>query len=83
MSHLQVAIARTSLEKMLKSNSFEITCLWHIGEMLGINPRQTYAYKMLQPLHCVPYADMPPEVREAIPQLIRDCFGGLTLRLLP
>jgi hypothetical protein len=76
MSHLQVAIARTALEKMLSSNSFSICTLDSIGEMLGVNPRQTKAYKMLAPLHCIDYSRMPAEVREAIPGLIRDAFSG-------
>ena len=29
---------------------------------------------MLQPLHCVDYASMPPMLREAIPHLVNECL---------
>jgi len=76
MSHLQVTIARVALEKMLTGASFSICTITDIGEMLHINPRGTQAFKMLKPLHCMDYSDMPAEVREAIPGLIRDAFAG-------
>lgn len=76
MSHLQVTIARVALEKMLTGASFSICTITDIGEMLGVNPRGTQAFKMLKPLHCMDYTLMPAEVREAIPGLVRDAFAG-------
>ena len=76
MSHLQVAIAKTAIEKMLGGAHFSISTIQSVSDMLGINCRQTHAYRMLAPLHCIDYADMPYEVRDAIPGLIRDAFGG-------
>jgi hypothetical protein len=76
VSHLQVTIASVALKKMLTGASFSICTITDIGEMLHINPRGTQAFKMLKPLHCMDYSDMPAEVREAIPGLIRDAFAG-------
>jgi hypothetical protein len=76
MSHLQVQIAKVAIEKMLAGGHFSISTLHAVGDMLGVNPRQTLAYRMLAPLHCVDYVDMPSDVREAIPGLIRDAFDG-------
>lgn len=82
MSHLSVAIASTAIKNMLEAKTFSICAIRDVGQMLGINPEHTQAYKMLQPLHCIAYANMPSEVVEAIPQLIRDCYGGLTFKLI-
>ena len=33
------------------------------------------AYDMLRALHCVDYAKMPPNVRAALPELLREVLG--------
>jgi hypothetical protein len=76
MSQVQVTIAQIALKKMLSGASFSICTITDIGEMLGVDPRGTQAFKMLKPLHCMEYTLMPAEVREAIPGLIRDAFAG-------
>ena len=75
MSHLQVQIAKTAIENMLSKKYFDICAIDKVGTLLRRHPAGL-AYDMLSALHCVHYAEMPAEVREAIPGLIRDAFGG-------
>lgn len=45
-------------------------------------PHTGEAYKLLNPLHCVDYAAMSPELRERIPALVAEALqGGDTSRL--
>jgi len=75
MSHLQVQIAKTAIEHMLGKKHFDICAIDKVGKLLRLRP-EGLAYDMLSALHCVDYADMPVDVRTAIPGLIRDAFGG-------
>jgi hypothetical protein len=38
----------------------------------------TPAYSQLHALHCMDYADMPKELQERIPHLVRECLAGQT-----
>ena len=65
----------TSLSSMMRSRYFSITTLDHCATALGISIAEKQSYKNLHTLHCVDFADMPRELREKIPDLIKDCLG--------
>jgi hypothetical protein len=75
MSDLKQLSALTALNNMMGKGHFNICCVDSVGDLLGINPRGTHAYKILLPLHCVDWAKMPAELRDAIPGLIQECLG--------
>jgi hypothetical protein len=67
--------AVTALNSMFKKGHFDICCIRNVGELLGVDPKFAgEAYKILQPLHCINFSDMPSELRDAIPSLIRECL---------
>jgi hypothetical protein len=74
VSDLKQQIALTALNEMMSGNHFNICTIDRVGSMLGVNPKGD-AYSMLSPLHCIDWAKMPPEVREAVPSLIQECLG--------
>lgn len=78
MDDLKQLAAMTALNKMLASHYFDITTIDRIGDMLSINPRGE-AYTVLRTIHCVHYDEMPKPLRDAIPDLIRQCLGVETI----
>jgi len=75
MADPKVLIAATALNKMFRSSHFSICTLREVAEMLGIHPERE-AYKMLHPLHCVNWADMPRELRDQVPRLVEQALAG-------
>jgi hypothetical protein len=71
LSHLAVL---TSLNKMMTSKHFDICTVDSAITVLGSIP-DGRAYKILRPLHCVNWMDMPCELREAVPKLIERCIN--------
>lgn len=67
--------ALTALNNMMSKGHFNICCINSVGELLGIDPRRTDAYKILHPLHCVDWGKMPATLRDAVPGLIQECLG--------
>lgn len=70
LSHLSVL---TSLNKMMVGDYFDICTVDKAIKTLGTYPDGA-AYKILSPLHCVHWRDMPRELREAVPLLIERCI---------
>ena len=66
-----VVLAAT--QKLFTKSYFDISNLREIAELIDA-PTKGGAWAMLQPLHCVDYADMPPMLREAIPHLVNECL---------
>lgn len=76
MSHdLKELAALTALNNMMQKGHFDICCVRNVGELLGVDPKEHPSFAILQTLHCVDYAKMPPPLREAIPSLVQDCLG--------
>lgn len=77
MSHMtiQQAAVFTALNHMMSKEWFDICTIRDCAAILGIQPRETEAYKLLNALHCIPFAKMPPVVRESIVPLIKECLG--------
>lgn len=70
MSDLKRLTALTAINNMLAGGHFNICTIDRVADMLGIQRSGSEAYQMLGALHCIDYAKMPAEVRDAIPGLI-------------
>lgn len=68
-----VVLAAT--KKLFTKSFFSISDLREIAELIDA-PTKGGAWAMLQPLHCIDYAAMPPMLREAIPHLVNECLTG-------
>jgi hypothetical protein len=75
MSDLTQQIALTALNDMMSKGHFNICTIDRVAELLGVQLRGSAAYKALGPLHCIDWARMPQEVRDAVPGLIQECLG--------
>lgn len=64
----------TALKKLFSGKSFSICEVDTIGEILGANPRQHRNYPLLRALHCINYAEMTDEVRQALPAKVMECL---------
>lgn len=73
MEDLKKLAAITALNKMLSDGYFSICTIDTIAKMLAVTP-PSQPYSILHTLHCVKYADMPPEIKAALPDLIRQCL---------
>lgn len=71
---LKKASAMTALNVMMASSYFCISTIDKVAKLLGVDPKGE-AYNILSPLHCIDFAKMPDELREAIPGLIEKCLG--------
>lgn len=74
MDNVKQVVAITALNKMMSGGHFDICAIRTIAEMLGVDPKGE-AYRTLAPLHCVNFSDMPAELRQLIPGLIKECLG--------
>jgi hypothetical protein len=73
-----MSIALTVVAKMLKSNYFDVCTVDKVCKLIGANASGA-AYDMLHALHCVHYSDMPPQVKEGIPALMREVFSQVKI----
>lgn len=71
----KVLIAATALNKMFRGHHFSICAVTEVAAMLGIHP-EAEAMRLLQPLHCVNWADMPRELRNQVPVLVEQALAG-------
>lgn len=74
MDDLKQLAAMTALNEMLAGSHFSICTIDKVGKLLGVNPKGE-AYDTLHTLHCIDYSKMPARLRDAIPELIRQCLG--------
>lgn len=73
MSDLKQLAAMTSLNSMFQKGYFDICTVDSVGKMLSINPKGD-AYDVLRTLHCIHFEKMPKELRDQVPELIRQCL---------
>lgn len=71
LNDLRKLAAMTSLNKLMKQRHFDICTIRDVGDLLGIPVRNTEEYKILETLHCVDYSEMPPQLRDAIPRMVK------------
>lgn len=64
----------TSINAMLAGGHFNVCVLDKAAKLLGVNAKGR-AHDILASLHCVDYAQMPVDLRAAIPALIVECLG--------
>ena len=75
MTDLKQLSALTALNSMMAKDWFDICTVDRVAELLGVSCGGSEAYKILHPLHCVAWAKMPQELRDAVPGLIQECIG--------
>ena len=71
---LKMSIALSAVSNMLKSNYFDVCTVDKICKLIGASANGP-AYDMLHALHCIHYTEMPRDVREGIPALMRELFS--------
>lgn len=76
----QLAI-ETALANMVKNGRFSICTIREILQLTSTVCGDQQALKTLELLHCVNFADMPPELLHALPSLIQKVLGGTTLNI--
>jgi hypothetical protein len=69
-----MSIALTAVAKMLRSDYFSICTVDNVCKLIGAR-QDGAAYDMLRTLHCVHYREMPQDVREVLPALMREVFS--------
>lgn len=74
MDDLKQLAAMTALNEMLAGSHFSICTIDRVATLLAVNPKGE-AYDTLHTLHCIHYDKMPARLRDAIPELIRQCLG--------
>lgn len=75
VTDLQKEIAITAINTMMKRSFFSICAIDKAAKVLGMTMHRGPAYNALHALHCVDFADMSPNVRRAIPEMIKECFS--------
>lgn len=78
MDDLKQLAAVTAINHMLTERHFSICTIDKVGNLLNVKPAGD-AYNILSSVHCMDYAKMPAQLREAIPSLIQSCLGVETI----
>jgi hypothetical protein len=71
---LKLLSVQAALKKMFESSHFSICTLREAITTMGSLP-DVEAMKILTPLHCVDWSNMPPALRNAVPALIGRCLA--------
>lgn len=74
MDNIQEMAAMTALNDMFKKGYFNICTIDNIAKMANVNPKGR-SYNILHTLHCVDFDKMPKELREEVPNMIRECLS--------
>ncbi len=74
MQHLKEMAAMTALNEQLRAKHWSICVIDRAAALLEVNARGE-AYDILHALHCIDYQKMPLELRDSIPDLIKQCLG--------
>jgi len=83
VTQIEKLAAQAAMKKLLGDSHFSISGVQSIAKVLGLPRPSGRAYDTLHALHCVDYADMDPQLRAAIPGLIKECLGQLSLEHMP
>ena len=71
---LKQIAAMVALNSMMQGGHFNICTIDSVATLMQVNPKGE-AYDTLRVLHCIGWDKIPAELREAIPDLIRQCLG--------
>ena len=74
MEHLKELAAMTAVNEQLKARHWSICVIDRAARLLNVSARGD-AYDILHALHCIDYNKMPRELRDSIPDLIKQCLG--------
>ena len=74
MDRMQELAVMTGLNNMFRKGYFDVCVIRESAKIMGVCLGGR-AYDILHVLHCVNFADMPQELRESIPALIRECLS--------
>lgn len=77
MPETQQLVLRAATRKLFDSRHFSICTVDSMMKLIGATERSP-AYTQLSALHCVDYADMPQDLRERLPLLVRECLSCQT-----
>lgn len=65
---------RRSIPSIFNPVGFNVCPIDDASEVLGVFPRESDAYKLLQSFHCVYILRIPKEIRQHLPELIREAL---------
>jgi hypothetical protein len=74
MDDLKQLSAITALNHMMSKGHFSLCAIDSVAKLLNVDPHGE-AYDILRPLHCIDWAEMPEQLRDAVPSLIQRCLG--------
>ena len=74
IERLQSLAVVTALNEMLEANYFDICTVDAMLKVLHL-PAGGEIYDVLRTLHCIHYAQMPKELRDAIPEMLQEVLG--------
>ena len=66
-------VVEVAINRLFTERHFSICSLDKLIELTGAQ-HGSDAYRLLRPLHCMDWADMPPELRERVPLLVREAL---------
>jgi hypothetical protein len=66
--------AIAALNKMFQDGSINICAVDTVAKMLGLTPAAE-PYAVLRALHCVSFNQMPAELRDQLPRLVKECLN--------
>lgn len=75
MTDYKTLAAEAALNKMMRDGHVSVCTLRDVGTLLGADVRGAQVYPILATLHCVSFNGMAPELRDAIPDMIRECLN--------
>jgi len=78
---LKALAVKSAMRKMMQQGYFDICTVRNCLGLLGIVPTSE-SYKILETIHCVNYNAMEPEIRTALPMLLRETFDGIDIEAM-
>lgn len=78
MDNLKEMAAMTALNHMFKQGHMSICTIDKVAGLMGVDPKGR-AHNILSTLHCVDFSEMPKELKDSIPDLIRECLNLSTV----
>lgn len=69
----QRLVVEVAINRLFTEPHFSICRLDQVIELTGAQ-RDSKAYRLLRPLHCMDWSAMPPELRERVPLLVREAL---------
>ena len=73
MPEVKQLVVMAATKNLFTKSYFSISKLTEIANLVG-SPTKGDAWTMLHALHCIDYADMPPKLRDTIPELVNECL---------